>query len=344
MKLRQLGNSGLYVSRLALGTMTFGEADQSSMFYGIGCKKEEAFKILDHAIESGINLIDTANVYGQDGMTEKLLGDYFSDRKNREEIILATKFRFSMGDLPHQSGASKKHILFAVEESLRRLKTDYIDLYQVHMQDSNTPEEETLRTLDDLISQGKVRYIGASNYMATRFLDAHYISTMNHWSHYCSMQMQYHLLCRDIEREHVSLCQKHPTGILVWSPLAGGFLSGKYIDDRIEEGTRYFVKQDWAKRFNTEHNKKIVDLLKNIAQQNDRTPSQIAIAWLLAKDYVSSVIIGAKNLGQLKDNLAAQDFALSSKDLEELDRISKPDFGYPYGFIQSKQKNLEEKK
>lgn len=335
----QLGKTGLYVSRLSLGSMTLGEADQSSMFYGIGCKKDEAYKILDHAIEMGINLIDTANVYGQDGMVEKLLGDYFADRKNRANIILATKFRFSMGNLFHEGGASRRHIMDAVEGSLRRLKTDFIDLYQVHMQDSNTPEEETLRALDDLIRQGKVRYIGASNYMATRFLDAHYTSKLNHVAKYCSLQMQYHLLCRDIEREHVPMCTKHGVGILVWSPLAGGFLSGKYKRDHIEDGTRFAVKKDWAVRFDNERNWRVIELLKKIADAHNATPSQVALAWLLSKPYVSSIILGARSLTQLKDNLASENIVIENEQWRELDEISKPNFGYPYEFISSKQKS-----
>lgn len=338
MKLMQLGKTGLYVSRLSLGTMTLGEADESSMFHGIGCKKDEAFRIIDHAIESGINLIDTANVYGQDGMVEKLLGDYFTDRKNRNNIILATKFRFSMGNLPHQSGASRRHIFEAVEESLKRLKTDFIDLYQIHMEDANTPEEETLRALDDLIKQGKVRYIGASNYTATRFLDAHYTSKFNNVAKYCSLQMQYHLLCRDIEREHVPMCQKHGVGILVWSPLAGGFLSGKYTKGHVAEGTRFAVKKDWAVRFDNERNWLVVNSVKRIASEINRTPSQVALAWLLSQPGVSSIIVGARSLNQLKDNLVSDAVVLEAAHREELDQVSKPSFGYPYEFIWSKQK------
>jgi aryl-alcohol dehydrogenase-like predicted oxidoreductase len=314
MELKQLGKTGLYVSRLSLGTMTLGEADKTSIFYGIGCSKDEAFKIIDHAIESGINFLDTANVYGQDGMVEKLLGSYFLDRKNRKNLVLATKFRFSMGDLPHQSGASRKHILEAVEGSLMRLGTDFIDLYQVHMQDINTPEEETLRALDDLVRQGKVRYIGASNYTAHRFLAAHYTSLMHNLTRYCSLQMQYNLLCRDIEREHVPLCIDHGMGILVWSPLAGGFLSGKYSASHVEKGTRLSVKQDGISR------------------------SQISLAWLLGKPGVASVIVGARKVSQLKDNLASASLLLSEAHMRELDDVSALPPVYPYDFIWSKQK------
>jgi aryl-alcohol dehydrogenase-like predicted oxidoreductase len=338
MELKQLGKTGLYVSKLSLGTMTLGEASKDSMFYGIGCPEDEAYAILDHAIEAGINLLDTANVYGQDGMVEKLLGEYFQSRKNRKNLVLATKFRFSMGDLPHQSGTSRKHIMDAVEDSLTRLKTDFIDLYQVHMEDSNTPEEETLRALDDLITQGKVRYIGASNYTAHRFLDAHYTSKFHNLAKYCSLQMQYHLLCRDIEREHVPVCLKHGVGILVWSPLASGFLSGKYAPGKIEEGTRFSIKKEWAGRFDSERNWHILNTVKQVATELAASPAQVALAWLLQKPGVSSVIIGNRRVSQLKDNLAAATIALNSHHMEMLDEASKLPLSYPYDFIKTKQK------
>lgn len=338
MRLNQLGKTGLYVSEFSLGTMTLGEADPSSMFYGIGCPKAESFQIIDHAIEAGINFLDTANVYGQDGLVEKLLGDYFAERKNRNQLIVATKFRFSMGSRPHESGASRKHIMDAVDDSLRRLKTDFIDLYQVHMEDANTPEEETLRALDDLVKLGKVRYIGASNYTAHRFLDAHYLSTINSLEQYCSLQMQYHLLCRDIEREHVPVCLNHGKGILVWSPLAGGFLSGKYSREKVDEGTRFFVKKDWALRFDNERNWQVLDCVRKIASEIDKTPSQVALAWLLKKPAVSSVIIGARKVSQLKENLSAMTVMLSDQQMKMLDEVSKLKAAYPYDFIESKQK------
>lgn len=338
MQLSQLGKTGLYVSRLSLGTMTFGEADEKSVFYGIGCPKDEAFKIIDHAIEAGINFLDTANVYGQDGMVEKLLGDYFSERKNRKNLVLATKFRFGMGDLWHQSGGSRKHIMEAVEDSLTRLKTDVIDLYQIHMEDANTPEEETLRALDDLIKQGKVRYIGASNYTAHRFLDAHYLSKMNGLAKYCSLQMQYHLVCRDIEREHVPACVRHGVGILVWSPLASGFLSGKYRRGHVEEGTRFFAKKDWGQRFDNDRNWQILHCVKKLAEELNITPSQLSLAWLLQKPGVSSLIIGARKISQLQDNLGAMSVVLSKEQMALLDEASKPDPAYPYDFINAKQK------
>ncbi len=339
MDLRQLGKSGLYVSKLSLGTMTLGEADESSSFHGIGCPKDEAFKIIDLALESGINFIDTANIYGQDGMVEKLLGDYFSDRRNRKNIILATKFRFSMGKLAHQKGASRRHILEAVEDSLRRLKTDFIDLYQIHMQDLNTPEEETLRALDDLVRQGKVRYIGASNYAAYRFLDALYESQISHLERYCSLQMQYSMLCRDIEFEHIPLCLKHGVGILAWSPLAGGFLSGKYAPDQNHSGSRFSIKKEWGSRFHNDKNWAIMGVVANIAKEINASSSQVALAWLLQKPAVSSVIIGARKVSQLTDNLQASKLTLSEEHLNRLETASALASVYPYNFMYANNKS-----
>ncbi len=338
MELRQLGKSGLYVSKLSLGTMTLGEADKSSYFHGIGCSKDEAFRIMDSAIERGINLFDTANIYGGFGMVEELLGEYFQSRKNRHQMVLATKFRFSMGDGPYDSGASRKHMMQAVEASLTRLKTDYIDLYQIHMQDKNTPEEETLRAFDDLIRQGKIRYCGASNYAAYRFLDALHESEKLQLNRYCSLQMQYNILRREIEREHVPLCVKHQVGILVWSPLAGGFLSGKYSTAGAPENTRFDVRKDWGARFfKDQRSFSLVEKMKVLANKLDKSLSQIAIAWLLKKPAVSSVIIGARSVEQVLDNLKASEIELSVEDMNYLEEISGSSLSYPYSFIAAEQ-------
>jgi aryl-alcohol dehydrogenase-like predicted oxidoreductase len=336
MEQRQLGRSGLYVSKLALGTMTLGEADASSMFHGIGCPKDEAFKIIDHAFEQGINFLDSANVYGNDGLVEKLLGDYFSQRKNRHDFVLATKFRFAMGDGPFMKGASRKHIMMAIDDSLKRLKSDYIDLYQVHMQDNKTPEEETLRALDDLVKSGKVRYIGASNYAAYRFLDALYCSEKYNLHRYCSLQMQYSLVCREIELEHIPLSVKHGVAILAWSPLAGGFLSGKYQQSSGNKNARLSIKKEWAERFITERNAQILEAVMKVAHEIDESPSAISLAWLLKRRGLSSVIIGVRSMSQLNDNLKASELELSPEHLTFLDDKSALPKSYPYSFISSK--------
>lgn len=338
MELRQLGKSGLYVSKLSLGTMTLGEASKESYFHGLGCSKTEAFKILDTAIERGINLFDTANIYGGNGMVEELLGDYFVSRKNRDQMVLATKFRFSMGDGPYDSGGSRKHMMQAVEASLMRLKTDYIDLYQIHMQDNKTPEEETLRAFDDLIRQGKIRYAGASNYAAYRFLDALHESDTLHLNRYCSLQMQYNILRREIEREHVPLCVKHNVGILVWAPLAGGFLSGKYASSQAPENTRFAIRKDWGARFfKDQRGFLLVEKMQVLAQKLKVSLAQLAIAWLLEKPGVSSVIIGARSIEQLDDNMKANDIKLSLEDMNYLEEISATSLAYPYSFIAAEQ-------
>jgi aryl-alcohol dehydrogenase-like predicted oxidoreductase len=332
-----VGKSGLYISKLSLGTMTLGEAESSSVFHGIGCAKEEAFRIMDLAIDQGINCFDTANIYGGQGMVEKLMGDYFSARKNRSNLVVATKFRFSMGDSPHEHGGSRKHIMDAVEASLTRLKTDYIDLYQIHMQDINTPEEETLRALDDLTRQGKIRYFGASNYAAYRFLDALHESDKLHLNRYCALQMQYSLLCRDIEREHVPLCLKHDVGILAWSPLAGGFLSGKYMPGQAPANTRFSVRKDWGARFMNDRSFNAVEKLKTIAGNLEVSPSQVALAWLMKKPKVSSVIIGARSTTQLMDNIKSLEVKLNDEHMNYLEEASALPKLYPYNFIASEQ-------
>ncbi len=337
MELRQVGKSGLYISKLSLGTMTLGEANSSSVFHNIGCSKEEAFKIMDMAIDQGINCFDTANIYGGHGMVESLMGDYFNARKNRANLVVATKFRFSMGEGPHEHGGSRKHIMDAVEASLSRLKTDYIDLYQIHMQDINTPEEETLRALDDLTRQGKIRYFGASNYAAYRFLDALHESDKLHLNRYCALQMQYSLLCRDIEREHVPLCLKHDVGILAWSPLAGGFLSGKYVPGQAPDNTRFSVRKDWGARFMNDRSFTTLEKLKSLSLSLDVSPSQLALAWLMKKPKVSSVIIGARSTAQLMDDIKSCSVLLNEEHMSFLEEASALPKLYPYNFIASEQ-------
>jgi len=228
MKYRNLGNSGVSVSTLCLGTMTFGEPDPGSMMHGIASDEATAHQIANRAVDAGINFFDTADVYGNDGLSERVIGNWFEKDKRRNDVVLATKFRFRMRKGENGTGASRLHIVRSVEHSLKRLKTDRIDLYQIHMQDITVPEEETLRALDDLVRAGKVIYIGCSNYAAYRLADSLWISRAQHRERFVSLQTQYSLVERNIEREHVPLCQKEGLGILPWSPLAGGFLSGKY--------------------------------------------------------------------------------------------------------------------
>jgi aryl-alcohol dehydrogenase-like predicted oxidoreductase len=339
MEYRSLGNSGLKVPVLCLGAMTFGEADDKSFMHKVGCDDKTSFAIMNRALERGVSFIDTADVYGQDGLSERIVGAWLAEAKSRDRVVLATKFRFRMGEGPNASGASRYRIVRTVEDSLRRLKTDRIDLYQIHMQDIDTPEEETLRALDDLVTAGKVLYLGASNYAAYRLTDSQWISKSQHLHRFVALQMQYSLMVRDIEREHVPVCKQFGLGVLPWSPLAGGFLSGKYAKNQPPPaGVRL---EKWKERFAdfaSDRGWRTLDALHAIAKQNATTPAAVALAWLLAKPTVTSVIFGARSIEQLDDNLKAADLKLSAEEVQRLDDASAFELGYPYKFIAGIQK------
>jgi aryl-alcohol dehydrogenase-like predicted oxidoreductase len=338
MKYRNLGGVGVKVSNLCLGAMTFGEADEKSFMHKVGSDEDTAHGVLDRALDKGVNFVDTADVYGQDGLSERVLGNWFEKQKKRDKIVLATKFRFTMGDGPNRSGASRYRIVRCCEDSLRRLKTDRIDLYQIHMQDITVPEEETLRALDDLVTAGKVNYIGCSNYAAYRLMDSLWLSKTNLWSRFITFQAQYSLLVRDIEREHVPLCRDKQLGILPWSPLAGGFLTGKFEQGKPPPtGTRLGEKAERFARYDLPRNWKILDAVRAVATEINSTPSAVSLAWLLAKPQVTSVIFGARNIEQLDANLVASDLELSAAHVKVLDDASAFDLGYPYSFIQATQ-------
>lgn len=331
---RNLGNSGLKVSPLCLGTMTFGEADENSFMHKVGCDEQSSFDIMNRSLDAGVNFFDTANVYGQDGLTEKVIGRWFAQSGRRDEVVLATKFRFTMGSGPNQRGASRFHIKRAVEDSLKRLQTDRIDLYQIHMQDKDTPEQETLRALDDLVREGKVLYIGCSNYAAYRLVDSLWTSQSQGLERFVSAQMQYSLIERGIEREHVPACKQFGLGILPWSPLAGGLLTGKYRrGQEAPDGSRLAQWKDRWSLFNTDRSWDIVECLIEVAQEVEQEPSSVALAWLLAQPCVSSVIFGARSPKQLEANLAAAELKIPDPLLEKLNEVSAPDVGYPYTFI-----------
>jgi aryl-alcohol dehydrogenase-like predicted oxidoreductase len=337
MKYRNLGASGVKVSNLCLGAMTFGEADEKSFMHRAGADEATTFAILDRALGAGINFIDTADVYGQDGLSERVLGSWFAQRGTRDKVVLATKFRFTMGDGPNRSGASRYRIVKCCEESLRRLRTDRIDLYQIHMQDITVPEEETLRALDDLVSAGKVLYIGCSNYTAYRLMHSLWLARTNSWARYVTLQAQYSLIVRDLEREHGPLCRQEGLGILPWSPLAGGFLSGKFERGKPPDASARLGMKDRFARYDLERNWKVLDAVRAVAAELGATPAAVSLAWLLAKPQVSSVIFGARSVAQLDANLAAADLELSSRHVEALDQASAFDLGYPYSFISSTQ-------
>jgi aryl-alcohol dehydrogenase-like predicted oxidoreductase len=339
MEYRSLGNSGLKVPVLCLGAMTFGDADDKSFMHKVSCDEKTAFAIMSRALERGAGFIDTADVYGQDGLSERIVGAWLSDTKSRDRVVLATKFRFRMGDGPNATGASRYRIMRTVEDSLRRLKTDRIDLYQIHMQDIDTPEEETLRALDDLVKAGKVLYLGASNYAAYRLTDSQWIAKSEHLHRFVSLQMQYSLMVRDLEREHIPVCKQFGLGVLPWSPLAAGFLSGKYAKNQPPPAGGRLEK--WKERFagyDNERGWRTIAAVNAIAQDKRTTSTAVALAWLLAKPTVTSVIFGARSIEQLDDNLKAAEVQLSSDEVRQLDEASAYELGYPYQFMANIQK------
>jgi aryl-alcohol dehydrogenase-like predicted oxidoreductase len=334
MEYRTLGGAGVKVSTLCLGAMTFGEADEHSMMHRVSADEDTSHRILDRALDAGVNFVDTADVYGQDGLSERVIGSWFGTRGRRDDVVLATKFRFTTGKDANKSGASRYRIVRCVEDSLRRLRTDRIDLYQIHMQDVTVPEEETLRALDDLVRAGKVLYLGCSNYAAYRLADSLWTSRTQHLERFVTLQAQYNLISRDIECEHVPLCRSHGLGILPWSPLAGGFLSGKYHrDQKAPADSRFETWGDRLGRFDTERNWRIIDSVTAVAREVDASPSQVALAWVMGRPQVTSVIFGCRSLAQLEDNLRATEVALTPAHVKRLDDASAFDLGYPYTFM-----------
>ncbi|MFO0566389.1 MAG: aldo/keto reductase [Polyangiaceae bacterium] len=334
MESRNLGTSGLKVPVLCLGAMTFGEADEKSFMHRVGCDEATSFGIMDRALERGVNFIDTADVYGQDGLSERVVGAWMAERGARNRVVLATKFRFRMAPDANGTGASRLRVVRAVEESLRRLRTDRIDLYQIHMQDIDTPEEETLRALDDLVHQGKVLYLGASNYAAYRLTDSLWTSRSEHLHRFVSLQMQYSLVVRELEREHIPLCQRFGLGVLPWSPLAGGFLSGKFRKGEAPEaGTRLEKWKDRLQGLDTARNWRILDAVSAVAVERNTSPTAVALRWAIQRPSVSSVIFGARSLEQLDANLGAAELRLSDDEMKRLNDASAFDIGYPYAFM-----------
>ena len=326
MKYRLLGNTGLRVSELCLGTMTFGGKGWAQYIGKLG--QETVDKILKRSVDAGINFIDTANVYSE-GWSEELTGQAIKNLGiNRHQLVLATKVRGQMGQGPNDSGLTRKHILWQVEESLRRLGTDYIDLYQIHSYDPLTPWQETLWVLDDLVKSGKVRYIGASNVTAWQLMKALDFSHYTRVESFASLQAYYTIASRDLEREIVPLLRDQKVGLLVWSPLAGGLLSGKYSrDGQGAEGARRknfdFPPVDKERGYN------IIDALEPMAKARGVSVAQLSLAWLLHRPVVTSVIIGANKMDQLEDNLKSVSVQFSAEELKQLDAVSKLPAEYP---------------
>lgn len=313
--------------------MIFGEDSKRST------PADEAEKIIHHYLDKGGNHIDTANVYAG-GRSEEIVGKAIQDRRN--QVVLATKVRFAMGDGPNDQGLSRHHILRSVEDSLRRLKTDYIDLLYMHCWDPVTPIEESLNAFNDLVTQGKVRYIGVSNFKAWQLMKALALSDANGWARFIAAQYQYSLVVRDIENEFIDLCLSEGVGITPWGPLGGGFLSGKYRADQRpknpEEGrlatTPDQDEEAWARRA-TDQNWQILETIAQIISDHpSATYSQVALSWLLAQPAVESIVLGVRTLEQLQDNLGADDFHLTEAQLDNLDKASTAAKGYPYRFLE----------
>ncbi|MDR0269650.1 aldo/keto reductase [Paenibacillus sp.] len=314
MRYRRLGSSGLEVSILGLGTNAFGKrADQ-----------EASTRIIHHAIDQGINFIDTANIYAG-SESERIIGEALAGR--RHEVVLATKAGMVNGEGPNTRGSSRCHLMQELDRSLKRLQTDYVDLYQIHTFDPNTPLEETLRALDDMIRAGKVRYIGASNYAAWELMKALGISEMKGLSRYVSIQTSYSLADRTPEQEMVPLCQDQGVGIIPYFPLAGGILTGKYsFADRAPLNSRAHTDPSFS-RFINDRTLALGEEVSQVAEESGCTPSTLSLAWLMEQPIVSTVIVGATRTEQLGENLKSVELSLSSGTLNKLDGISE-DFRY----------------
>ena len=338
MEHRQFGRSGLRVTALSLGAMTFGES--KGFMKGVSSDDAEARRVFDAALEAGIDTIDTANVYSE-GRSEELLGEWMKGK--RERITLATKCRFpTQGGTapthPNRSGLSRESILWNCEQSLRRLQTDSIDLYQVHMQDRTVPIEETLRALDDLVRSGKVRYVGCSNYTGYRLTESLWAADKLQLARYEGIQLQWSLAARDAERELIPAARAFSLGVMAWSPLARGFLSGKYRRGQPPPaGTRLEAWKDSWTMTATDQNWRTLDAVETVAKRRETTPAAVALAWLLARPEVSTVIIGARTVQQLQDNLSAFSIKLTAEDTRQLDEVSQPAWGYPYSFIGARE-------
>lgn len=327
MNYRQLGRTGLRVSELCLGAMTFGREST----------EKDSFKMLDRFVEAGGNFIDTANVYST-GLSEEILGRWLKG-KSRDDFVLATKVRFRMGPGPNDIGLSRKHILSAVENSLRRLGTDYIDLYQIHRRDPDTPWEETLGTLDSLVKAGKVRYLGASNVTGYQLQKAIDLSRARGWEAFSCLQPLYNLLDRSTEWELLPVCRTEGLGVIPWSPLRGGWLSGKYHRNMSAPpaGTRIETaeKEGWGERWSeyaTEHTWTVVDTLMAIAKEAGKTPAQVALNWVMNQPGITAPILGVRTMAHLEDNLGAAGWALSEEQTSRLNQVSDVPLPYPYNF------------
>jgi len=327
MKYNLLGNTGLKVSELCLGTMTFGG---KGYFSAIGDLNQQTVdELVSKSVEGGINFIDTANVYSE-GLSEEMTGKAIRNLKlKRDDLIIATKVRGKMNEGPNGSGLTRKHILHEVEASLKRLNMEYIDLYQIHGFDELTPLEETLDVLDSLVKSGKVRYIGCSNLAAWHIMKASAYAHYNHISRFVSLQAYYTIAGRDLEREIIPVLKDQHMGLMVWSPLAGGLLSGKYNRKMEAEAGSRRISFDFPP-VNKERAFDVIDVLEPMAREKKVSVAQLSLAWLLHQRIVTTVIIGAKRNEQLQDNLKSAEVTFTPDELNRLDEVSKLPSEYPH--------------
>jgi len=326
MEYRQLGHSGLRISRLTMGTMTFGGRGE---FAGVGATDVDgARRQIEMAIDAGVNLIDTADVYSG-GVAEEIVGQALGAR--RDDVLLATKVRFPMGSGPNDAGLSRHHLIRGCEASLRRLATDHIDLYQVHEWDGQTPLEETLEALDHLVRSGKVRYVGCSNFAGWQVMKALGIADRARLPRFVSQQVYLSLQERSAEYEIVPSAIDQGLGLLIWSPLAGGLLSGKYRRGQdAPPGSRHAADWDEPPVYDADKLYDTIDVVVEIAEARGVSPARVALAWLLGRPGVTSVVVGARTDEQLADNLAAAELSLSAEEVARLEAISRPPLIYPF--------------
>ena len=327
MRYRQLGGSGLAVSEIALGTQTFGW----------GADEKTAHTLADHYTGAGGNFFDTANTYNA-GVSETMLGNWLKAAGKRHEKIVASKVFFRTGEGPNDWGLSRKHILHSIDESLKRLRTDYIDLYQLHCFDRSTTLEETLETMNDLVRRGKVRYLGVSNFTPSQVVKARMLCAARGWYNVAALQAEYSLLVREAEWELLPVCVEEGLGLLAWSPLAGGWLSGKYRqgepqpgDSRAGRGDRW---DDLPEQRESELAWRVIDTLRAASGELGKTPAQVALNWLLSKSGVTAPVIGARTADQLEENLGSAGWSLPAEWSKRLEEASALPLPYPYRFIE----------
>jgi len=327
MKYRFLGKTGLKVSELALGTQTFGW----------GADEKTGFAMADLFVEEGGNFFDTANIYNE-GVSETILGKWLKQSGIRDSLVIASKVFFPTGEGPNDTGLTRKHICRSIDESLERLQTDYVDLYQMHCYDMSTPIEETLMALDDLVHMGKVRYLGASNFTPSQLQKSVLLSRLHGWHSLVSLQAEHSLIVRSTEWELLPLCVDEGLGLLAWSPLAGGWLTGKYRKDKTPpKNSRVGRKDRWDDQPEQRESAltwRVIESLIAIGKRRGKTPAQVSLNWLLQQPGMTAPILGARTIEQLRDNLGAAGWSLSPDEMEELNRASAVPLPYPYRCVQ----------